>query len=89
MLKTCRNTKTMEARVLRAFKKWYWRGISRQQRRRDRHQFQPGVFFEHGQWWAANNLSGAQWGAHDAEGSEASGVFDGFTFEKVTEGDEQ
>ena len=47
MLKTERNTKTMGARVLRAFRKWA-------KINRPSHPVRSGlgVFFEHGQWWA-------------------------------------
>jgi len=82
MLNTERNTKTMGARILRAFKKWYRLngGSSRRTSMCD-------TFFEHGQWWAQNTYTGEQYAVCDAEGSEANGVFDGFCFEQVTHGE--
>ena len=83
MLKTELNTPTMGARALRAFKKWYRANhVSGGTARLD-------VFFEHGQWWAQNLHDGAQWSVDDAEGSEASGVFNGFCFEQVTRGEDE
>jgi len=44
--------------------------------------------FEHGQWWVTNLITGAQWSVCDAEGTEANGVFDGFCFEQVSQGEQ-
>lgn len=41
-------------------------------------------FFEHGQWWIEDK-NGAQWSVVDAIGGDA---VDGFSFEKVTEGED-
>lgn len=73
MLKTERNTKTMEQRVLRAARKKLDRKLL-------------SVFFEHGQWWVENKVTGAQYSVVDAEGPSA---IDGFDFEQVTEGEEE
>lgn len=59
MLKTECNTRTMEERVLRAATKWYWHGIGPNQRRQDRRNCHLTSFFEHGQWWIENTVSGA------------------------------
>jgi hypothetical protein len=78
-----RNTKSMEARVLRAFRKWHRKNRVSQPTRGN-----IAVFFEHGHWWAEEVSTGAQWSACDAEGSGANGVFDGFCFEQVSQGEE-
>lgn len=91
-LKTERNTKTMGARVKRAFRKswlgsvpsvgWVsWRRelVPTSKRRR------VSADFEHGQWWITDLDTGAQWSVVDAEGKRA---VDGFDFEQVTEGEE-
>jgi hypothetical protein len=41
--------------------------------------------FEHGQWWVTDLDSGAQWSVCDASGGVA---VDGFSFERVTEGED-
>ena len=83
MLNTERNTKTMGARVLRAFRQWYKATLPAVRR-----DFRPDVFFEHGQWWAQNLFTGAQWSVCDAEGTEANGVFNGFCFEQAAHGED-
>jgi hypothetical protein len=42
--------------------------------------------FEHGQWWITDIETGAQWSVCDATGGDS---VDGFSFEQVTEGDDQ
>ena len=42
--------------------------------------------FEHGQWFVTNLHTGAQWSVNDAEGP---GSIDGFSFEMITEGNEE
>ena len=86
MLKTERNTPTMGARVLRAFRKFalqHGRPLGRTVTvaggsivTRPRYNSD----FEHGQWWITDKRSGAQWSVNDAsvEGRE------GFSFEMVT-----
>lgn len=76
VLKTERNTQAMQARVLRAFRRWYGTPIL---------GIHPQADFEHGQWWITNVLSGRQWSVVDAEGGRA---VDGFDFEMVTNGDD-
>lgn len=76
MLKTETNTKRMGERVLLAANAAGLRG-----RRSD----SLSVDFEHGQWWVTNRRSGAQWSANDAEGP---GSFYSFSFEMVTQPDE-
>lgn len=72
MLKTERNTKTMEKRVLKMARKMLGtRNVS--------------AFFEHGQWWVSNLKTGAQYSVVDAEGPN---TIDGFDLEQVTDGDE-
>ena len=83
MLKTERNTPTMGARILRAFRKWHKINRPSEPNRR------LDTFFEHGQWWAQNPFNGAQWSVCDAEGTEANGVFDGFCFEQVSGGEDE
>src|SRR4030095_1138855 len=77
MLKTEKNTKAMEQRILRAARKTV--------------RFPPRkgrlvANFEHGQWWVTQPLTGAQWSVVDAEGGHS---VDGFDFEQVTEGDDE
>lgn len=72
MLKTERNTKTMEKRVLKMARKMLGtRNVS--------------AFFEHGNWWVSNLKTGAQYSVVDAEGPN---TIDGFDLEQVTDGDE-
>lgn len=73
MLKTETNTQTMDRRVLRAAK----------ERLGKKHSLVS--WFEHGQWWIEDKVSGAQWSVVDAEGGTS---VDGFDFEQVTQGDE-
>lgn len=84
MLKTERNTKTMGARVLRAFCAWAKYALCADRKRASRYNSD----FEHGQWWITDLDTGAQWSVCDAEGSEANGVFDGFCFEQVSRGED-
>lgn len=94
MLKTEQNTQTMGERVLRSFRKWArHNGLSIKRtitvnggRIETRARYNSD--FEHGQWWITDLDTGAQWSVCDAEGTEANGVFDGFCFERVTEGEE-
>ena len=83
MLKTERNTPTMGARVLRAFRKWV-------KHNRPSHPVRSGlvVFFEHGQWWAEMTDAGEQWSVCDMEPQSCQEALeygaDGFCFEQVT-----
>jgi hypothetical protein len=83
MLNTERNTPTMGARVLRAFRKWH-----KTNRPTVPNRTGLDTFFEHGQWFAQELTTGAQWSVNDAEGTEANGVFDGFCFEQVSRGED-
>lgn len=71
MLKTEQNTRTVERRVLRAFRVIY--GTRRGRLQAD---------FEHGQWWITDLRSGGQWSVVDASGGRS---VDGFDFEQVTD----
>lgn len=75
MLQTETDTRTMERRVLRAFRALRIRGA------------RPHIagYFEHGQWWVVECSTGGQWSACDATGPD---TFDGFSFECVTEPEE-
>ena len=74
-LKTEQNTASMERRVRSAAR---LAGIVNTRN--------ASVVFEHGQWWIENIRTGAQWSVCDAEGP---GSFNGFSFEQVTEGEEE
>jgi hypothetical protein len=88
MLKTERNTPSMGARVERAFRNsGIYRSLPRSSKGCIRKMRRINADFEHGQWWITDLRTGAQWSVDDAEGSEARGVYDGFCFERVTEGD--
>ena len=52
------------------------------------HEADPdaAVVFEHGQLWITNNRTGAQWSVNDASGP---GSCDGFSFEQVSNGDNE
>ncbi len=43
------------------------------------------AFFEHGHWWVRSKRTGATWSVEDATGP---GSYDGFTFEKVDDGND-
>lgn len=81
MLKTEKNTKAMQQRILLAAADHHILGK----------RFKQGtscglsVDFEHGQWWITELETGAAWSVVDAEGGHA---VDGFDFEQVSEGDE-
>lgn len=72
MLKTEQNTPQMTDRVLAAAHEYFGREDLQ-------------VDFEHGQFWVSNVASGAQFSVCDAVGGDA---VDGFSFEQVSEGDE-
>ena len=72
-----RNTKSMERRV-RAAARLAGLVTSRTAR----------TFFEHGQWWVEHATTGAQWSVCDSEGAAGVHTFNGFSFERVTEGEE-
>ncbi len=72
MLKTEQNTPQMGTRLLAAAREYFGREDLQ-------------VDFEHGQFWVTNVSTGAQFSVCDAVGGDA---VDGFTFEQVTEGDE-
>lgn len=75
-LRTEQNTPAMERRIMAAaIRFFHFPG--------PHHHIQ--VDFEHGHWWATCTDCGAQWSVVDAEGP---GSFDGFSFERVSEGDE-
>lgn len=71
MLKTERNTKTMENRIKSAAAQKFGRGKAR-------------LFFEHGQWWAVIDDPiedrDITYSVVDAEGP---GTIDGFDFEEI------
>ena len=78
MLNTEKNTPGMEKRILKAARKAFKKmplhgGIT--------------TVFEHGQWWVMygdkTEMRTVTFSVQDAEGTEESGVFDGFCFEEV------
>lgn len=74
MLKTERNTPTMQNRVVNAACRYF------------HNENKHGIFaiFEHGQWWIELR-DGSQYSVCDAEGGYS---VDGFSFEQVTAGQE-
>lgn len=74
-LKTETDTPEMEERVRAAFVAWDGFG----------HGGKFSADFEHGQWWITVRGSGRQYSVHDAECGDS---VDGFSFECVTEGEE-
>lgn len=72
-LKTEVNTPKMRARVMAAFRLRF-----------NTKRIGPAAWFEHGQWWIVDNVTGAQWSVVDAEGGTS---VDGFDFEQVSEGE--
>ncbi len=89
MLKCEQNTPEMADRVLAAAAAEF-----------DVQQRELQVDFEHGQWWVTRLGTGAQWAVCDAEGpgstpdagfdedEEEPGTAEGFSFEQVSEGEE-
>lgn len=72
MLKTETNTRAVDARVRRAAIQLLRVPA-----------IHLDTFFEHGQWWAQDQRTGAQWSACDAEGADTA---EGFCFEQVSQG---
>lgn len=77
-LKTEVFTREMGERVLDAFFAWHHTTDERDDRDFD-------AFYEHGQWWITDRVTGRQWSVVDAEGGKS---VDGFDFEVVSEGDD-
>lgn len=75
MLKCETNTPQMEKRIGDAF-----------DARFPQYKGDCNVDFEHGQWWVNHIFTGAAWAVVDAEGGDS---VDGFSFEQVSEGDEE
>lgn len=77
-LKVEQNTPDMAERIIRAF------DVSPEGLGEHEHCEAEAVF-EHGQWYVNDKTCGAQWSANDASGP---GSVDGFSFEQISEGDE-
>lgn len=77
MLKCETNTPEVEAEVKAAFESYNEHELNQVHGRIQ-------ADFEHGQWFVTCVDCGAQWSVNDAEGP---GSYDGFDFERITEGD--
>jgi len=75
MLKTERNTTTMERAVMR---------VAVQKIQRQTRHWHLNAFFEHGNWWVSCRDCGATWSVVDAEGPD---VIDGLDLEDISDGD--
>lgn len=78
MLNTERNTPAMGKRVLKAFRAWH-------RANRKAPHTNLDCFYEHGQWFACDLDTGAQWSVCDTGSPE----YDGFCFEQVTMGEDE
>ena len=67
-----KHTEAMRQRILLAYFAHYGRR-------------KVNAVYEHGQWWIDHPSTGAQWSVNDASGP---GSVMGFSFERVTQGDD-